>query len=879
MQIYGRGIARRAVQKMTLKTATGAGAMLQGRQRYGRYKYLKIFLLGFAMYLACVIPYIIWHYGIFFYYGDYNVQQVPFYILAHRAARSGNFFWNSHIDLGGSMGACFAFYLWGSPFFWFTVPFPEAWVPYMMPFLMAAKYGLAMTTSFAWIRTQTKTDRAALIAAVLYAFSGFQACDIVFQHFHEVTSFFPLYLLAFDRFMRKKEKLPFALMTAFMAILNYYFFVGEIVFFFLYFIIRYAWGRKLTDSLKDLAQLAFFGVMGVGLSAFFLVQSLGGVVGNDRVDKWINGINMVVYPDNTTPLAILKSIFYVPDLIARGTLFTSDNIRNGSLSCYLPMFAVTGVVAYFRLRKGKDWKKRILAVFLVFAFVPVLNSLFSALNSSYYARWFYLPILVMAAATGEALEEADDSDMKAGFLVTVCGVAWVVLCDLLPTLKDGKVQWFQISENPKIFLVETITTALTVPALAYVVFFADRRRKAAASGADRKETPGIGRKAADVLKAAKAAVTSAAAAKAAVASAAASKETAVKTSAAQPESSGRRDRTGLSALILTIACCLLCTSAVMYNGTKLIARTGGVKWRTQMLQTKPQLPDTETFSRVETDGTSTNYEMVWGYPTIHCFESTVTPSIFTIFDGIGMRRTVESTLPFSRIGIRQILSVRYYLENAIIASDDSYSKSGGLPGYSQLADDNTAGYHIYENGHFIPMGFTFDTYMKRSDYDQLDKGTVGDRVLVKDLILSDEDADKYGSLMERDADVSQMEMTTDEVFEESDRRAATACTSFSFSNDGFTAGTTLPKENLVFFSVPYDNGWTAYVDGVKTEIVTADFGMMAVDVPAGTHAIEFRFVPYGFRFACVISLVCAVWCVLWFAAGRMRRRRGRDGKH
>ena len=38
-------------------------------------------------------------------------------------------------------------------------------------------------------------------------------------------------------------------------------------------------------------------------------------------------------------------------------------------------------------------------VCLICAFVPVLNSAFYALNSSYYARWYYMPILVLCGAT------------------------------------------------------------------------------------------------------------------------------------------------------------------------------------------------------------------------------------------------------------------------------------------------------------------------------------------------------------------------------------------------------------------------------------------------------------------------------------------------
>ncbi len=112
-----------------------------------RYPYHKVFLGGALLYFLAVLPFLIYHGGIFFYYGDYNVQQVPFYILAHRAVRSGNFFWSFKVDLGSPMAGSFAFYLWGSPFFWLSCLFPEKWVPYLTPALMMLKYGSSPSTS------------------------------------------------------------------------------------------------------------------------------------------------------------------------------------------------------------------------------------------------------------------------------------------------------------------------------------------------------------------------------------------------------------------------------------------------------------------------------------------------------------------------------------------------------------------------------------------------------------------------------------------------------------------------------------------------------------------------------------------------------------
>ena len=37
-----------------------------------------VFIGGVLVYLLAVLPFLIYRKGLFFYYGDYNVQQVPF---------------------------------------------------------------------------------------------------------------------------------------------------------------------------------------------------------------------------------------------------------------------------------------------------------------------------------------------------------------------------------------------------------------------------------------------------------------------------------------------------------------------------------------------------------------------------------------------------------------------------------------------------------------------------------------------------------------------------------------------------------------------------------------------------------------------------------
>ena len=71
--------------------------------------YFKAFVYGVGISFLFFIPFIIYDKGYFLFYGDFNVQQVPFYQMAHDAVRSGSFGWSWTTDLGANFIASYSF--------------------------------------------------------------------------------------------------------------------------------------------------------------------------------------------------------------------------------------------------------------------------------------------------------------------------------------------------------------------------------------------------------------------------------------------------------------------------------------------------------------------------------------------------------------------------------------------------------------------------------------------------------------------------------------------------------------------------------------------------------------------------------------------------
>lgn len=74
--------------------------------------------------------------------------------------------------------------------------------------------------------------------------------------------------------------------------------------------------------------------------------------------------------------------------------------------------------------------------------------------------------------------------------------------------------------------------------------------------------------------------------------------------------------------------------------------------------------------------------------------------------------------------------------------------------------------------------------------------------------------------------------------------------------DGYIHGNiNVPNGQILMTTVPYDEGWTVKVDGIKTEYYAIADCFIGVDMDEGEHEIEMIYVPRGLYIGIVISVV------------------------
>ncbi len=743
--------------------------------------YLQIFLYALLLSTLLFLPFIIWEKGYYFFTGDFNVQQVPFYKLAHQAVRSGDWFWNWETDLGANFIGSYSFYLITSPFFWLTLVFPNHFVPMLMGPLLILKLACASLTGFCYLKRFTKDIRYAMLGSILYGFSGFCIYNTFFNHFLEVVVFFPLLLVGLEELVQNDRKGLFAATVFINAFVNYWFFIGEVVFVLIYFAIRCTDKEAFPINLKKFGLVALESVFGVLIAASVLLPSVLALIGNPRtgLDSLQNGWNIWVYWQERRPMEILYNMFFPPDLVYNSFLFTDQAAKWSSLSAWLPMFSMSGVIAYVQCSQ-RDWLKKILAASLLIAMIPGFNSLFVMMNQSYYARWFYMPILMMCLATVRSLENKEIDLRRGQRWTAVITITFILAMGLTPIYQDEKWSIGLVDNWARYAIVSVIAVACMI--ITHILV--DRIRE---EGEER------------FLKVA----------------------------------------AGVTSAIILVYGATFLTMGKVLNSPKGdwivdIALDG---------KDRLEIPDDE-FARFDFYDAMDNMGMFWQLPNIQAFHSIVPVSIMEFYPEVGVKRDVSSKPSTDYYALRALLSVKW------LFIEEGKEEQNPMPGFRYVDNQNT--FNLYENDNFLPMGFAYDYYILREDFDKAATSSKA-KLLLKAIVLEEDDVD-YNSDILWELDQSNCNFGYDDFTDDvKDRR--TQCTdSFTKDNRGFSAHINLSKENLVFFSVPYEKGWSATVNGKPAEVVKANIGFMAVRCPEGECDIRFQYMTPGLVWGIILSV-------------------------
>ncbi|MDL2287326.1 YfhO family protein, partial [Eubacteriales bacterium OttesenSCG-928-G02] len=668
--------------------------------------YKRSFVTALILATLIIIPFVVVEFFntgsfVFLYYGDYNVQQIPFYEHCISMVHQGNFGWDWLTDLGSNFIGSYSYYLLGSPFFWIMCLFPSSWAPFLMAPIYVLKFACAALTSYAFLQRFVKQKNYAVLGSLLYAFCGFQVYNVFFNQFHEVVVMFPLLLLGIEESIQNNRKGLFAIAVALNAMCNYFMFAGQVVFCIIYFLFR-ASHNSFRITLKKFIILAFEAVIGAMLSMVLFLPAALAVMGNPRVDGSLSGLKMFIYYKNFGERDIyderyghiIQSLFFPPDIPSRVNFFYGHDTRWASNAAWVPLFGMSGLFAYIKSRKTSRYG--ILAVFLIIcALVPVLNSMFFLLNASYYARWVYMLVMVLIITTIIALDDKKISftsgivfnSVVCVIITTIVGLVWI---------KDGTV--YKLGKEP--FAARLwVSVAIALGSMIILFFIIKRYRN-----------------------------------------------------------------TRYFQSVLMVATCVVIVAYSVFHIFSGKNHSSSVTQIVDNAINGEVVIDDDDFYRIDFFRYKDIYESVydnlgisWSIPSVECFHTVVPPSIMEFYDsskGVGPGRGVGSRADYRYYGLRPFLSVKYSFikegsknKHFTVAKD---SKDKGI-GHNYEYFDTQNGYAIFKNNYYLSMGFAYDEFMTVSEYNKI---PVSDRhiLLCKYLIVPDDERDYYLQFMKEVVD-------------------------------------------------------------------------------------------------------------------------------
>ena len=717
-------------------------------------KRFQAFMLSFLLGLIITLPNIILGSGIYSLFADLNIQEIPFNKYVNESIKNGSVLWAWGNELGSNFIGTFSFYNLTSPFNIIGYFFPSDWFKYLLGPIFILKYAVAGFTSYMFMERYVKNKNYALIGSLLYAFSGFQLSNTLFYHFHDVVAFFPLMLYALDRLVYDNKKGIFLLTTSLCLFTNWFFFVGEVVFAILYFLIKLI-TKEYKVSFKKFLTILLEGFLGVGIAAFILLPTIYFTLGNPRLSNGWTPLSMLVHNDRKIYIEILKA-FVLPGEVMHPRAILYPSYYN-SLDAYLPLFGIVLVIPYM-INNKKSWPTILMLVSAIFMLIPILNSTFFALRDTYYARWYYMPLLIISLMS--ALKIKKKYKLQSGLITTTLLYIFIIL-GLLYKQRKQEMVIFQ----------ETYFKYMVIAALVCLIIVA-------------------------VLNLIK--------------------------------NENKKIISYITAIFIFIG---IWGNYMVYTyKSKTFETSEGY-----LIYLK--YDDNGKFDNVRTNSGMTcyhNYGYIDNTNNIRAFNSNLNGSNFKFYYSIDYFRGVSTYINPDNIGLNDFLGVKYFI--------DCGDKNLDMLGYKYI--DDISNTKIYYNPDYKKFGFALNDYILNDDFKKL--GTT----------------EKTKTLNEKIVFTKKQELKYKYLF--NDVKPKYKYNKFKFEKNGFSSKIYSNKETLAIYTVPYDEGWTATINGKVTSIEDVDNGMMAIKINKGKNDIKFKYMPKGLKTGIVISVISTIITIIYF---------------
>lgn len=114
-------------------------------------------------------------------------------------------------------------------------------------------------------------------------------------------------------------------------------------------------------------------------------------------------------------------------------------------------------------------------------------------------------------------------------------------------------------------------------------------------------------------------------------------------------------------------------------------------------------------------------------------------------------------------------------------------------------------------------------------------------------------------------------MSVEKLTEAMNSLKAGGLTVTKFSDTKIEGSVNAPEGGTMMFTIPYDEGWSVYVDGKKANTYSIRGAFIGVDMTAGSHDVKLKYTPKGLSAGFIITIIALVLIVILALLYRVKR--------
>lgn len=375
---------------------------------------------------------------------DMYHQYFPFLVEFYHKLKNGeSLFYSWNTGIGSNFLALYVYYL-ASPFNWLCVLVPEQFLMEFLSYMVVLKIGLCGLTFTHYARKHFHTDSwVVLCFSIFYALSGFMAAynwDVMWL---DVIILAPIVILGVERLVNEGNCRLYCVTLGLSILTNYYLSIMLCMFLVLYFIILLiAKGHSAPDCS---AKLAFPGLRAINnfyakaVLRFGVYSLLAGGMSAILLFPEIAALKFTEFSDINFPKKV-KTYFSVIDMLARHCYDVEvetgldhwPNIYCGvAVFLLLPLYAMQKKIP---IREKAP--KLILLAFMMLSFsTNLLNFIWHGFNypDSLPARQSFLYIFLLLTLCYEAFKHIREHTGNEIMITFIGMLFFILLCEKLIT--------------------------------------------------------------------------------------------------------------------------------------------------------------------------------------------------------------------------------------------------------------------------------------------------------------------------------------------------------------------------------------------------------------------------------------------------------------